>query len=67
MLVLVVMMMMLVIKIIVMILMLMVMAAPVEHCLDLGLWQDWRVALLQRLLIVVHLRRCDNANNRCET
>ena len=31
-------------------------AAPVEHCLDFGLWQNWRVAFLKRLLIVVHLK-----------
>ena len=42
----------------------MMMAAPVEHCLDLGLWQDGGVALLQRLLVVVHLVRVHQGHNR---
>ena len=40
------------------------MAAPVEHCLDLGLWQYGGVALLQRLLVVVHLMRVHQGHNR---
>ena len=57
---------MILIMIMIMIMMVMItmmMAAPVEHCLDFGLWQDGGVALLQRLLIVVHLRHGDNRDN----
>ena len=41
----------------------MMMGVPVEHCLHLGLWQNGGVALLKRLLIVVHLGHCDYDNN----
>ena len=50
------MLMMMLMMMLIMMMITMRMPAPVEHCLDFGLWQNWRVAFLKRLLVVVHLR-----------